>query len=75
LLKIDRDMVQKAMGRSHAARQIMGEVPEAILSGERQAPLVPRKMAFPTEVAAHVGMHPTSPATRMKTSEVENPDG
>ena len=55
LLKIDRDMVRKAMGRSHEARQIMGEVPEAILSGERQAPLVPRKMAFPTAVAGHVG--------------------
>ena len=75
LLKIDRDMVRKAMGRSHEARQLMGEVPEAILSGERQAPLVPRKMAFPIGVAAHVGLHPTSPATRMKTSEVKNPDG
>ena len=75
LLKIDRDRVRKAMGRSHEARQLMGEVPEAILSGERQAPLVPRQMKFPTAVAGHVGLHPTSPAIRMKTSEVENPDG
>jgi len=75
LLKIDRDSMRMQTGRTHEARQIMGEVPEAILSGERQAPLVPRKMAFPTGVAAHVGLHPTSPATRMKTSEVENPDG
>jgi integrating conjugative element protein (TIGR03761 family) len=75
LLKIDRDAVRMQTGRIHEARQLMGDVPEAILSGERQAPLVPRKMAFPIGVAAHVGLHPTSPATRMKTSEVENPDG
>ena len=75
LLKIDRDRVQKAMGRSHEARQLMGEVPEAILSGERQAPLVPRKRALPTGVAGHVDLHPASTAFRTKPAEVENPDG
>jgi len=75
LLKIDRDMVRKAMGRSREARQIMGEVPEAILSGERQAPLVPRKMALPTGVAGHVDLYPASTAIRTKPAEVENPDG
>ncbi len=75
LLKIDREAVRKQTGRSHEARQAMGEVPEAILSGERQAPLVPRKVSFPSAVTGHVGLHPTSPATQMKTSEVENPDG
>ena len=75
LLKIDRDRVQKAMGRSHEARQLMGEVPEAILSGERQAQLVPRKMALPTGVAGHVDLHPASTAFRTKPAEVENPDG
>jgi hypothetical protein len=50
-------------------------VPEAILSGERQAPLVPRQVKVSSAVTGHIGLHPTSPTTRMKTSEVENPDG
>ena len=75
LLKIDRDAVRMQTGRIHEARQLMGDVPEAILSGERQAPLVPRQVKVPSAVTGYVGLHPTSPATRMKTSEVENPDG
>ena len=75
LLKIDRDAMRMQTGRTHEARQIMGEVPDAILSGERQAPLVPRQVKVPSAVTVHVALHPTSPVTRMKTSEVENPDG
>lgn len=75
LLKIDREAVRMQTGRSNEARQLMGEVPAAILSGERQVPLVPRKVKFPPAIIGRVGVHPTSPGTQMKTSEVENPDG
>ena len=45
-LRINRESLQKASGKSHDARQAMGEVPEDVLSGERQAPLVPREAAL-----------------------------
>jgi integrating conjugative element protein (TIGR03761 family) len=60
LLKIDRDTVRRAIGRSNEARQVMGVVPEDILSGERQAPIVPRKINLPSNMSGHVGLHPRS---------------
>jgi len=73
-LKLDRETVGKAIGRSHEARQIMGSVPDDILSGERQAPLVPRKAKSPTAVAEHVKLHPGLPVTDTTLSEDENDD-
>jgi integrating conjugative element protein (TIGR03761 family) len=75
LLKIDREAVRKESGRTHEARQLMGAVPDDVLSGERHAPLIPRQVKFSSAVAGHVGLHPASPAFRNKSSEVENPDG
>ena len=48
---------------------------EAILSGERQAPLVPRKVNFPSRLcrARRLASHITG--SRDETAEVENPDG
>ena len=40
---VDRQALQKNSGRIRTACWTMGEVPEAILSGQRQAPLLPRK--------------------------------
>ena len=66
-LKIDRAAVRTHTGSSHAARQAMGEVPADILSGERQAPLVPRKMKFPTGIAGQVGLHSEPAAPHRNT--------
>jgi integrating conjugative element protein (TIGR03761 family) len=75
LLKIDRESVRRQTGRSHEARQIMGEIPDDILSGERQAPLVPRKVKFPAGFAGHVKLHPGSTDTETHLSEDKNDDG
>ena len=74
-LKLDRESVRKATGRSHEASKAMGEVPDDVLSGERQAPLVPRKVKFPTAFTGHVDLHPESPESNTNLSEDKNDDG
>jgi hypothetical protein len=74
-LKIDRESVRKAVGRSREARQVMGEVPDDALSGERQASLVPRKMKFPSGFAGQVSLRPVSPVSDTTPSEDKNDDG
>ena len=74
-LKIDRDSVCRQTGRSHEAHQIMGEVPNDILSGERQAPLVPRKVKFPSGFSRHVKLRPESPVPDATLSDNKNNDG
>ena len=74
-LKIDRESVYKATGRSHEARQTMGELPDDILSGERQAPLVPRKVKFPSGFAGHVNLYPGSSDSETNLSEDKNDNG
>jgi len=73
-LKIDRAAVRTHTGSSHAARQAMGEVPADILSGERQAPLVPRKMKFPTGIAGGVGLRSEPAGCRTKHADAEDPE-
>ena len=46
LLKIDRNAVRLNTGRSSEARQLMGAVPQDILSGERQVPFTPLKVSL-----------------------------
>ena len=46
LLKIDRNAVRLNTGRSSEASQLMGAVPEDILSGQRQVPFSPRKVSL-----------------------------
>jgi hypothetical protein len=53
----------------------MGEVPDDVLSGERQASLVPRKVKFPSGFAGHVNLHPGSPVSDTNLSEDKNDDG
>jgi hypothetical protein len=74
-LKIDRESVRLQTGRSHEARQAMGEVPDAILSGEHQAALVPRKVKFPSGFAGQVKLNPGSPVADTHPSEDKNDDG
>jgi integrating conjugative element protein (TIGR03761 family) len=74
-LKIARESVHKATGRSDEARQTMGEIPDEILRGERQAPLVPHKVKLPTIIAEHVNVHSGSPVSDTNLSEDKNDDG
>ena len=74
-LKIDRKSVRKATGRSHEARQAMGELPDDILSGEHQAPLVPRKVALPSGFVGHVKSRRESSVSNTTLPEDKNDDG
>jgi hypothetical protein len=75
LLTIDRESVRRQTGRSHEARQIMGEVPDDILSGEHQAPLVPRKVKVPAGVPGHVNLRSGLPVSDTTLAEDKNDDG
>jgi len=74
LLKIDREAVRLNKGRSSEARQLMGAVPEDILSGEQQAPFAPRKVNFQTGVAGQLGLHPASSPSSASLPDHENDD-
>ncbi|MEW8024879.1 MAG: PFL_4669 family integrating conjugative element protein [Candidatus Thiodiazotropha sp.] len=69
LLGIDRKSIQQHSGKDPRACQLMGELPEAVLSGEQYAPLVPRKVAFPKTVSRSLALEPLS------YPEHENHDG
>jgi len=71
-LQIDRAILSQGGEKSINARKAMGEVPEDILSGERHAPLVPRKVQFPTGFAENVALHPSSPESNTHLLEDKN---
>ncbi len=71
-LGVNRESMQMANEKSHKARQAMGEVPEDVMSGERHAPIVPRKVTFPTRFAENVDLHSASPTSNQNLSEIEN---
>ena len=71
-LGIDREAVQKGTGKAPQAAELMGAVPDDIMTGERRAPLVPRNLQFPTGSADHIGLTPISKST---PSETKNDDG
>ena len=75
LLKINREQVRKAMGRSHEARQLMGEVPDDVLNGEHRAPLVPRKLEFPSGFSRNVNLHPATSVANTTPHKNKNDDG
>lgn len=60
-LKIDRASVRAQTGRSHEARQRMGELPEDILRGARLPPLAPRREKSPAPVADAVSQSVETP--------------
>ena len=74
-LKLDRESIRKARGKRHEARHVMGEVPDDILSGERQAPLVPRKVTFPSGITGQVNLCARVPVWNANGSENQNDDG
>ncbi len=60
-LGIDRASVRGQDEKARQALALMGELPPALLTGEQQAPLVPRKLNFPdgyTETAANAPLPP-----------------
>jgi integrating conjugative element protein (TIGR03761 family) len=75
LLKINREQVQQVIGRSHEARQLMGEVPGDVLNGKRQAPLAPRKVSFPSGFSGNVQLRPGAPVSDTNSSIDKNDDG
>lgn len=46
-LGIERASIHRQDEKARRAQTLMGELPLGILTGERQAPLVPRKLSFP----------------------------
>ncbi len=73
-LKIDRIAVQQASARSLEAKQAMGEVPAAILSGEQRPPLAPRKLLFPTGMRGQINLQPGSVIPHDKQHDEANID-
>ncbi len=71
-LGIDRPLIHRATAESERARQLMGVLPDDVLSGERQAPLVPRKVRFPGGFAGNVGLHPKSTGPNLHRPDSEN---
>jgi len=71
-LQIDRATLSQDGKKSINARKAMGEVPEDILSGERHAPLVPRKVQFPTGFAGNVALQSSSPEPDTQLPEDKN---
>ena len=53
-LNVDRAALQQGTANASRARQLMGEVPEDVLSGTQQATLSPRRVQFPDQVAKHI---------------------
>jgi len=73
-LGIDRASVRGQDEKARQALALMGELPPALLTGEQQAPLVPRKLNFPdgyTEVAAAHRYRRLSALPKTITTEAE----
>ena len=71
-LGIDRPLIHRATAESERARQLMGVLPDDVLSGERQAPLVPRKVRFPSGFTSNLSLRPDSPVSITHTTDSEN---
>lgn len=73
-LGIDRKCLQRSPGKYPRASSLMGELPEAVLSGEHRAPLVPRKAPFPKATHRPLELEPLSPLPDKGVSTDENHD-
>jgi len=63
VMALDRATVRARAGRSHEARQRMGDLPEDILSGERRARFAPRKPPLTTAMPQSTTVVPPMPGT------------
>lgn len=73
-LNVDRATLQQGTANATRARQTMGEVPDNVMNGTHQAPLAPRKVRFPEEVAQHIRLKPIDPVPRAATAASVNHD-
>lgn len=73
-LGIDRESLKQGTANASRARQIMGEVPEDVLSGAHSAPLTPRKVRFPDEAAKHIHLKPAESVSKADIPESVNDD-
>ena len=69
-LSIDRASVQRQDERARQAQSLMGDLPPAVLSGEQQAPQVPRKLRFP-----EVYLKTAKQASLQSVPAPDSPDG
>ncbi len=70
-LDVDRPLIRRGSAESERAAELMGMVPADVLSGERQAPLVPRKLRFPSGFA-NTALHPETNVSIPHPSERKN---
>ncbi len=73
-LGVDRESLKQGTAKASRARQIMGEVPEDVLSGAHHAPLTPRKIRFPEEAAKHIRLKPVDSVAKADIAESVNDD-
>lgn len=73
-LRLDREAIRKGTGKAAQAAELMGVVPDDVMSGEYRAPLVPRNVQFPKGSADHIGLVPISNSESLP-SETRNDDG
>jgi len=69
-LGIDRELLQQGSDKKEQARQLMGDLPDEVLSGKHRAPLLPRNVQFPKEIARSVVLEPLT-----STSSRSHPEG
>ena len=73
-LGVDRESLKQGIANASRARQVMGEVPEDVLSGAHHAPLTPRKIRFPEEAAKHIRLKPVESVSKADIPESVNDD-
>ncbi|MCP4287411.1 MAG: TIGR03761 family integrating conjugative element protein [Gammaproteobacteria bacterium] len=71
-LGIDRPLIRQGTAESERAGHLMGALPADVLSGERQAPLVPRKVRFPSGFGSNTSLHSKPSVTNPPPSDSEN---
>jgi len=73
-LGVDRESLKQGTANASRARQIMGEVPDDVLSGAHHAPLTPHKIRFPEEAAKHISLKPVDSVSKADIPESLNDD-
>ncbi len=63
-LNVDRAALQQGTANASRARQVMGDIPEDVLTGAHQAPLAPRKVRFPEAAVQHIRLKPVDAEPR-----------
>ncbi len=73
-LRIERADIQKGNEKGNQAVQLMGTLPDEILSGEHRAPLAPTQRHMSSGFSRKLELHPTSSAPGAAQVISENDD-